>query len=129
MLPWSQISIAEPSSMGLVSVNKAMPCLPQGPYTVKKRVYELVYRVESEGLSASEVETEKKLLYSDFIKSLSGSESAAYRMLTSQLDGVDMLSFPDRLNAITPADAAEEFARAFKAFGGACAFSVIESDK
>lgn len=99
------------------------------PYTVKKRVYELVYRVESEGLSASEVETEKKLLYSDFIKSLSGSESAAYRMLTSQLDGVDMLSFPDRLNAITPADAAEEFARAFKAFGGACAFSVIESDK
>lgn len=71
------------------------------PFTVKHRIKEQIEKIKKEKINEADFDLCKKIFYAGFIGSLQNSQSYAFEMLYSYLDGRGLLSYPDDVRALT----------------------------
>ena len=70
------------------------------PYTVKKRIFEVLDNALTSGVDRSEFELSKKIFYANFVYSLQNSQSIAYSLLSFYQSGDDMSEYTELLSQI-----------------------------
>ena len=94
------------------------------PYTVKKRIVDIIKKTIAEGVGKNEFERCKRVFYANFVYSLQSSHSEAYSLLSFYHSGEDMSKYPSLLSGIN-ADLAVRCLK--EIYGGdRCSFAVVE---
>ena len=83
------------------------------PEAVLARILEYISEVSKKGLSRSDFERGKRVMYAEFVKEFDSTEAIANNLLSFVFDGADVFSYADIIRGVTFEDVESLFKTAF----------------